>query len=62
MLQSQLLPESQTLQERPTCEHCGSRMWLSRIEPGSESQERRIFICPVCKQAEAKTVQFRAPE
>jgi hypothetical protein len=59
MLQPQRLPESQTLQERPTCEHCGSRMWLTRIAPDIEDHECRIFECPVCKQAEAKIIKFR---
>jgi transposase-like protein len=52
-------PEAQTLQERPTCELCGSRMWLTRIEPDREDHQRRIFECPVCKQAEAKVIKFR---
>jgi transcriptional regulator NrdR family protein len=59
MSQSYVLPEAQTLQERPTCELCGSRMWLTRIEPGGEDHERRIFECPVCKQAEAKVIKLR---
>jgi hypothetical protein len=57
--QPTILKEAQTLQERPTCEHCGTGMWLKQIEPDSDSHERRIFTCPVCKQAEAKVVKFR---
>jgi hypothetical protein len=53
------LPEAQTLRERPTCEFCGSSMWLTRIEPDREDHQRRIFECPVCKQAEAKIIKFR---
>jgi hypothetical protein len=59
MPQSQLLPEALTLQERPTCEHCGNCMWLSRIEPDVEDHERRVYECPVCRQAEARVVKFR---
>jgi hypothetical protein len=59
MAQPQYLSEALTLQERPTCEHCGSRMWLTRIEPDDAAHERRIFECPVCKQSESKIVKFR---
>jgi hypothetical protein len=59
MPHSQVLPEAQTLLERPTCTHCGNRMWLTRIEPDIEAHERRIFECPVCQQTEAKVIKFR---
>lgn len=59
MHQSSILQEAETLEERPTCEHCGSRMWLARIAPEREDHERRIFECPVCTQSEAKVVKFR---
>ena len=56
---SHILPEALTIQEHPTCGHCGNRMWLTRIEPDSKDHERRIFECPVCKQAEAKIAKYR---
>lgn len=59
MPQAQLLLEAQTLLERPTCEHCGNRMWLTHMVPDIENHERRTFECPVCKQAEAKIVKLR---
>lgn len=35
--------------DRPTCEQCGSRMWLRRIAHERPGQEFRTFECPVCE-------------
>lgn len=36
----------------PPCEHCGGRLWLTRIEPRATGYDSRSFECSKC-QAEA---------
>ena len=35
--------------DRPSCNACGSRMWLSRVSRPVEGRECRTFECPVCE-------------
>ncbi len=35
--------------DRPTCEQCGSRMWLRKIAHERSGKEFHTFECPVCE-------------
>lgn len=35
--------------DRPTCQACGSRMWMSRVSHPVDGRECRTFECPVCE-------------
>ena len=39
----------------PTCEKCGAKMWLVRIEPDAPGHDRRCFQCPQANE----TVKYR---
>ena len=41
----------------PTCNVCGSKMWLLRITTTLENMERRTFACPVCEVSEPSQEQ-----
>jgi hypothetical protein len=38
--------------ERPPCSHCGTPMWIVRIEPVGRNYNERTFECPKCEQTE----------
>ena len=37
--------------ERPSCDACGSQMWLREVARAGHGTEARIFECPVCEVA-----------
>jgi len=43
----------------PTCEKCGAKMWLVRIEPDAPGHDRRCFQCPQCENAATEVVKYR---
>ena len=43
----------------PTCEKCGAKMWLVRIEPDAPGHDRRSFECPQCENVFQETVKYR---
>lgn len=43
----------------PTCEKCGAKMWLVRIEPDAPGHDRRCFQCPQCENVATEIVKYR---
>jgi hypothetical protein len=53
-------PPTQEGIERPTCELCGTKMWLARIHPHeTPCHEVRTFECPECEHSQRDVVKFR---
>ena len=44
--------------ERPTCPHCGSRMWIPRITSAGPDIDKRAWECPVCDISERAVMNF----
>jgi len=44
---------------RPQCPKCGTRMWMTRIEPDTLDHEQRIFECPRCDHSLTETAKYR---
>jgi predicted nucleic-acid-binding Zn-ribbon protein len=43
----------------PICPKCGTRMWLSRIEPDEPGCDKRTFECPKCENEVSETFKYR---
>jgi hypothetical protein len=55
-------PPSQIGIERPLCSACGTRMWLTLIEPADDpSYDARTFECLDCDHSEIVLVEIKSP-
>ena len=54
-------PPSQIGVDRPLCSACGTRMWLTLIEPADDpSYDARTFECLDCDHAEIVLVEIKS--
>jgi hypothetical protein len=53
-------PPSQIGIERPLCSACGTRMWLTLVEPGDDPKLiARTFECLDCNHSEVVLVEIK---
>jgi len=58
--QSSVYAPPQQLLDRPNCSKCGTKMWLTRVEPPDKpDHDVRTFECPECDHSETVVVKFR---
>jgi hypothetical protein len=43
----------------PTCERCGTPMWLTRIEPDKVDHDKRTFECKACSHLVVEIVKYK---
>jgi hypothetical protein len=56
-------PPSQIGIDCPLCSACGTRMWLTLIEPADDpSYDARTFECLDCNHSEIVLVEIKAPD
>jgi hypothetical protein len=59
MSQSETFDPARLVLHLPTCEKCGAKMWLARIEPDAPGHDKRTFECPNCEHTVSKIVKYR---
>jgi hypothetical protein len=60
MRQFRYRPPSQIGIERPLCSACGTRMWLTLIEPADDpGYDARTFECLDCNHSEVVLVEIK---
>jgi hypothetical protein len=59
MSQSQIFDPARLVLYQPTCQKCGARMWLVKIEPDAPSHDKRVFECQQCEEILTEVVKYR---